>query len=326
MRDDIPTILREAAAEPKHQPDFNRLAARGRRQHLILRAATVAVAAVVLVVGGVMLWPESPSSNMPVIGDGPPADGPTAPDEPVGSLASPRPVANDPDPADRAGAAGRHVDCDGPMAQGGWAADFGAPSGAANAQEALDDFLADSPFDLPTSGYDRAAAEPERVLFTHTVDGNSKVAVIVADSTLVETDPSAQTGWGVETFASCDPGEYAPTTDDELHQSVWTDRGGDRVPTSTLKTFPGPAHCDWQSTTFMYLDDQQYLRDPDHVLTSQTTVPYDGDAELPSDAIDTGYRRGNNQLWLAADRSIAYLVTPDHVEAWPSTTEPVACL
>ena len=327
MRDDIPTVLREAAAEPKHQPDFDRLAARGRRQHLARRAATVTVAAVVLVAGGVMLWPDSSSSNMPVIGDGPPAGGPAAPgDDAPASLASPRPVPDDPDPSARAGAAGRHVDCDGPVAQGGWAADFGAPSGAADPESALDEFLADGPFDLPTSGYHQAAAEPGRVLFTHTVDGSSKIAVIVADSTVVvDTDPTARTGWGVETFASCDPAEYAPTTDDELHQSIWTDRDGDRVPTSTLKTFPGPAHCDWQSTTFMYLDDQQYLRDPEHLLTSDTVVPYDGDTELPADAIDTGYRRGNDQLWMAADRSIAYLVTPDHVEAWPSTKEPVAC-
>ena len=326
MRDDIPMLLREAAAEPTRQPDLDRLAARGRRQHVTRRAVATSVAAIALVTGGVMLWPDTGPSSMPVIGGGPsPTSASTGPDEAAVSLATPRPVPDGPDPAVRAGAAGRHVECEGQLAQGGWAPDFGAPSGAADPQEALDDFLVDGPLDLPTSGYDQAAAERGRVLFTHAVDGSSRVAVIVADSTVVETDPSAQPGWGVETFATCDPAEYAPTTDDELHQSVWTDRDGDRVPTSTLKTFPGPAHCNWQSTTFMYLDDQQYLSDPEQILTSETTVPYDGDAPLPADAIDTGYRRGDDQLWLGRDRSIAYIVTPDHVEAWPSTTEPLGC-
>ena len=56
-------------------------------------------------------------------------------------------------------------------------------------------------------------------------------------------------------------------------------------------------------------------------------VPYDGDTELLADAIDTGYRLEDRELWMSADEQVAYLVGSDRVEAWPrpDTTEPVWC-
>jgi len=92
-----------------------------------------------------------------------------------------------------------------------------------------------------------------------------------------------------------------------------------------VTSFQGAAHYDWQSVTFLSLDDRQYLRDPEHGLVSETVVPYDGNAELPDDTIDTGYRRGDDELWLSYDQTIAYLVSSNAVEAWPSTTDLVGC-
>jgi hypothetical protein len=151
------------------------------------------------------------------------------------------------------------------------------------------------------------------------------VTVIVADASAPEAEWMVTDGWVVETFATCDPAEYAAAEDDELRQTVWTDRDGERVPTSVVTSFSGPEHCDWQSVTFLHLEDRQYLRDPDHRLASETVVSYDGDVELPEGAVDTGYRRGDDQLWLSADGRIAYLVSGGTVEAWPSTTEQVGC-
>jgi hypothetical protein len=54
-------------------------------------------------------------------------------------------------------------------------------------------------------------------------------------------------------------------------------------------------------------------------------VPFDDDVELPTDTTDTGYHYDGRQLWLSADGSIAYLVDEDRVEAWPTTSDPVAC-
>lgn len=71
MHDDLVDLVQGAAAEPRQKPDFDALAARGRRQHLVGRAATVVVAVTALVVGGVVLWPDIASDRMPVIGNPP---------------------------------------------------------------------------------------------------------------------------------------------------------------------------------------------------------------------------------------------------------------
>lgn len=241
-------------------------------------------------------------------------------------LSSPDPVADHPEPAVRAGAAGQQVSCDGPVHLGGWAADFGGPhEGAADPQAALEAFLDQGLFGLPSSGYGLASSQGDRVLFTHEVEGAAKIAVIVVDGG-AEQMLGVPDGWVIETFATCDPAEYASATDDELRQSVWTDGNGERVATSRVTSFSGHEHCGWQAVTFLHLEGQrQYLRDPDQLLVDRTVVPYDGDVQLPADAVDTGYRHGARQLWLAADGTVAYLVTDANVEAWPATSEQVGC-
>ena len=50
-------------------------------------------------------------------------------------------------------------------------------------------------------------------------------------------------------------------------------------------------------------------------------VPFDGDAELPDSARDTGYRLDDWQLWVDdTDKSRVYVRTPDGVELWPRFT------
>lgn len=249
-----------------------------------------------------------------------PAPTPTAMD-----LASPRPVADDPDPVIRAGAAGRLVRCEGDVHLGGWSPDFGGPGPESDPDAALEAFLDQGFFGLPSSGYRKAATDRGRVLFSYDVEGAARVTVVVADASVVQEELMVSEGWVVETFATCDPAEYAASEDDELRQTVWTDRDGRRIPTSVVTSFQGPEHCGWQSVTFLRLDGRQYLRDPEHRLKSETVVPYDGDVELPGDAVDTGYRREGDELWLSADETIAYLVTAGSVEAWPSPTDQVGC-
>lgn len=242
----------------------------------------------------------------------------------VGNLALPRPVGDHPDPRIRAGAAGRLVACDGPVHLGGHFAEF-EEGWSADPDGALNRFLDELIRSVPSTDYRPAAESRGRVLFTHDVDGVPKVAVIVANAAIVETGSASTDGWVVETFASCDPAEFDPSTDDQLQQDVWTDADGNRVATSVVTSFQGPEHCGWQSVTFLSLEDQQYLRDPEHRLEEMTVTRFDRDAELPTDAVDTGYRRGSEELWLAAEAAVAYLVTAATVEAWPSTTDHVAC-
>ena len=70
--------------------------------------------------------------------------------------------------------------------------------------------------------------------------------------------------------------------------------------------------------------------DPDVLLDLQQvlTTTYDGDVELPNDATDTGYEYDNWHLWLAADRSAAYVVDvddPARAERWPAAKDMIAC-
>lgn len=89
----------------------------------------------------------------------------------------------------------------------------------------------------------------------------------------------------------------------------------------------GPVHCGWQDMRSLYLevsalpqDDPQRLR----VYVANPTSGYgvegwDPDTDLPDSAIDTGWRRGTTELWLArADGSdAAYLVDGPTVERLP---------
>lgn len=87
MRNDIPTLLRDAAADPRHTPDFETLAVRGRRHQLAIRTTTTLVALVTLVAGGIVLWPGGQPSGSPVIGGPPTTQARPTPDdaEPVES-------------------------------------------------------------------------------------------------------------------------------------------------------------------------------------------------------------------------------------------------
>lgn len=241
-------------------------------------------------------------------------------------------VPDDPDPARRSGAAGRFVDCVGPIHLGGDGPGFGDPAvGGTTPSEGLQQFLDEGLFGLPRDGYEVAATEGPRVLFTYDVDGATKVAVIVARAG-PDTGTDAEHGWSIETFATCDPSEYAASADREIAIQVWTDREGNRVPTSTIASFRGHEHCNWQSVTFLHLGERererQYVRDPQGLLRRDRRLvqPFDGNATLPDDATDTGYRRAGRELWLSADGRIAYVVGPDGTDAWPSTRELIACI
>jgi hypothetical protein len=51
----------------------------------------------------------------------------------------------------------------------------------------------------------------------------------------------------------------------------------------------------------------------------------DKDADLPPDAVDTGLRRSDAELWLAADGDALYVVSDENVEKWPRAIETIGC-
>lgn len=182
--------------------------------------------------------------------------------------------------------------------------------------------------DLPLDGYSVVRREDDRALVTFDVDGRAKVALVVESGV---TDWNGNEGWGVTSWAQCDPAELPEEVTEALGIGVWSDEQGERVPVSKVRSFDGPEHCDWQDIVFLHVgpekDSQQYLRDTHGELADLERMPYAEDVRLPADAVDSGWRRDGRELWLVQDRSAAYLVAVGDrrdVERWPGT-DGVAC-
>ena len=94
-------------------------------------------------------------------------------------------------------------------------------------------------------------------------------------------------------------------------RSTWTGPGGAEV-----VAYAGDKHCDWQSLTVLRLDDKrQYVRDPEGIVEKQWLAStYNAQATLPRDATNTGYNHDDEQLWLSADESAAFVVAPGGTE------------
>ncbi|TQJ91869.1 hypothetical protein [Streptomyces sp. SLBN-31] len=222
------------------------------------------------------------------------------------------------------GAAGRALECDGEMYSGGSSGPWSKGDGGATPQEGLEVYFDIEQPDVPQYGYRVERGEADRVLYSFDVGGRTKVAVVVAK------DQKGRPGWGPETSASCDPAELPASFTDTRAYEIWTDRSGERVPVSKVTGGTGPAHCDWQKAHFLSLGEgrngRTYARDPDGVLPDgMLGVPYDGDARMPADAHDTGYRYHERRLWLTDDPSRVYVRTPHGVEAWPRVKDGYGC-
>jgi len=222
------------------------------------------------------------------------------------------------------GAAGRALECDGEIYAGGGGEPWSEGDGGSTPAEGLEAYFDIEQPDVPRTGYREERREGDRVLYSFDVEGRTKVAVVVAK------DGKNRPGWGPETSASCDPAELPESYTASQWYEIWTDRNGRRVPITKVTSNVGPEHCDWQEAHFLSTgrgeDARVYARDPAKVLPpGSLTSPYDGDARLPADARDTGYRYKNQELWLTDDPTKAYIRTPDGVEAWPELNDGFGC-
>jgi hypothetical protein len=258
----------------------------------------------------------------------------SAPDQPYdGPMRIATSQSDDASLEERSGAAGNALECDGaPYAGGRGEYRDGLASVQGSAASALSNYFAEEyPLGVPEKGYRVEREDDGRVLFSFDVAQQSKVTFIVADDVV---DFNDDRGWGVETWATCDPSELPAEITDELVFQVWQDERGDRVPVTVIHSSQGPAHCNWQDITFLFMGGgvegggEEHLRDTRGELGRWLTTTYDGHASLPTDATDTGYHRDGRELWLAADRSAAYLVDesdPNDVERWPGVSKRFGC-
>lgn len=240
--------------------------------------------------------------------------------------------ADDADVMERSGSAGLALECAGTPSNGGGADyDSGLASTQSSAERAVENWMKEEGNwfgGLPRAGYQVERDDGDRVLLSLDVDGESKATIIVGNA--IE-DWKNKTDWGVESWAMCDPSEFPPSFDDELGVQVWQRPDGSRVPLSLVSSFPGAEHCDWQDITFLTLGDgkdaRQFVRDEEGIFEDLEST-YTAGAQLPEDAVDSGFERDGRHLWTAADDSAAYLVSidePHDVERWPGAIEPIYC-
>lgn len=234
------------------------------------------------------------------------------------------------------GAAGRAVECATEVV--GWQAPspydakvFGDPV------DALGHGGASGQRGTPT-GYQVMRQEPDTMLVGRSHDGAIRQAVVLHRGRNFQ----GRRGWYVESWARCDWSELPPQAARAWGIGVWTDRAGARQDTAEINSWSGPAHCDWQSMTFLHLNgggvaiETGDLRDPADGATyiahlfpeyaEYGAMPAADDVAVPEGAIDTGYRSDGRTLWLATDRRAAYVGRDrDHAERWPLMIQDLAC-
>ena len=224
----------------------------------------------------------------------------------------------------RGGAAGDVVNCT-TWGQGGFNDQdvYSEGATARSPERALEVARSEMGFGGVQEGLVVAKEEEDRILYVVEVGGQVKQAVIVRDGPATEGAGGA--GWYVESWAHCDPSELPRSFTDSIGQQIWTDSAEHAVPTTTIESWIGSKHCDWQSMTFLYLDKAVYVREPQPELAEYFAEPYVEHAELPSNAISTGFERNGQRLWLSADEQQAFVGTEADVEGWPRTVQPLEC-
>jgi hypothetical protein len=172
--------------------------------------------------------------------------------------------------------------------------------------------------DMPDVDLEVAKTEDDRVLLTYTADGGVRAALVFRDGPA--TEGAGGDGWYRESWARCDLSEFPEdVAESYFGYQIWTGPDGEPALTTDIVSYPGPEHCDWQSMTFLSLDNKRtYVRHPLAELRHSVDGTFVASMELPADAVDTGYRRDGNRLWLSPSGDRAYVGRPGDVEAWPS--------
>lgn len=122
--------------------------------------------------------------------------------------------------------------------------------------------------------------------------------------------------------------ERQQVADDHDRLLTTWERDDQGFPPSDFGISAGDVHCETDSVLFLGMRwpldggtenaGRLFVRDPAGVFAEVTAGSSDTDAELPDDAIPTGYENYHGvEMWLADDLSTAYAVDGDTVEAWP---------
>lgn len=119
--------------------------------------------------------------------------------------------------------------------------------------------------------------------------------------------PSCGDDSGVETTAACPPVDTTPAEFD-----AWTTADGCAVSPDRVQSHDGPEECGWELVDYLVFDGRAYHFDPVNFLSYVDGLPRNRTvrvADLGGEVADTGFRRGDEQLWSdAADPKYVYVV------------------
>jgi len=228
----------------------------------------------------------------------------------------------EPAPAWTAALAGQ-LQCDGPPAGlGGETGEVAALDGAPDPASAVESLLAAGDYAaLPRRGFTPRERDDHWGRFVYEVDDRVKSVLILTDA-----PPGIPSGsWYVVGLRACDPSEFDPADGLNFDIEIWRDSADRPVPTTVVHSIVGPGHCGWDTTTWLTLRGETYIRDPQGVMEELTDGSFAANVMLPADAVPTGYHSGPSKLFTALDGRSVYLVAPDRAERWPRAVTMPGC-
>lgn len=110
----------------------------------------------------------------------------------------------------------------------------------------------------------------------------------------------------------------------------WTDPSGNVASSGIIVEYEGFVRCETQDVVFIEYAGRTYAQDPDGVLgvlngRGGESLTFSDHAQLPSDAVASGYRHSIREIWVAESdvEDYLYLVYDDErVERWPRAEVP----
>lgn len=122
--------------------------------------------------------------------------------------------------------------------------------------------------------------------------------------------------------AACPPVESAPAVGDR-----WTTADGCAASPARVQSHAGPAECGWELVDYLVFEDRTYHFDPVNLLSYVDGRPRNRTlrtGDLPEAAVDSGLRRGDEQLWhVADDPEYVYVVAGDLADRYLFDSEGV---
>jgi hypothetical protein len=219
------------------------------------------------------------------------------------------------------------LDCDGPMNQMGQEvpAEVGPFKPAPTPELALEGLLHAGTYAwLPGGGFESPHLEGHWAQHRYVVDGSPKAIVI---STNTFPDVTEEVGWQIVGLRACDPSEFDPADGLPDGTILWLGAAGEPMPATQIFSRAGPAHCGWEGVTFLHIEDELYLRDPQGVLAGQAALPFRVVDALPGDAVDTGLHTATQRLFRVADPRVILVRGGDGtIERWGRALDQIGCM